>query len=153
MFFQRKDTNIPTAELHDYQGEAGRSLGMPVKEFVDQSFEGFVSGSDQIIIGSVGPADIFNGIIDNRRTACENLAALMRGGKVPEQKWIGNGIISFSLTLLLVPTKNSSETSLLPCLCVMGHACIYCSSPDHVVEWNFLKAASFLGFAQSSLST
>jgi hypothetical protein len=63
--------------------EAGRRLGLPLKEFIDKSFEGFESGSDQIVIGSVGPPNVFHEIIDKRRTAMENLATMMRGGKVP----------------------------------------------------------------------
>ncbi|KIX04647.1 uncharacterized protein Z518_05517 [Rhinocladiella mackenziei CBS 650.93] len=69
-------------ELHDYMGEEqGRELGMPVDAFTDAAYKGLASGSDQIVIGSVGPANTFNEIIDKRRTAFENLAKLMRGEK------------------------------------------------------------------------
>jgi len=54
---------------------------MPVDVFTDEAYKGLASGSDQIIIGSIGPADTFNDIINKRRTAFENLAKLMRGGK------------------------------------------------------------------------
>lgn len=67
-------------ELHDYMSpESGRKLGMPVHAFVDETYKGLVSGSDQVIIGSIGPADTFNEIIDKRRSAFQNLAKMMRG--------------------------------------------------------------------------
>ena len=62
-------------------GERGRALGMPIDQFTDAAYEGLAAGSDQIIIGSIGPADMFNEIIDRRRTAFENLAQMMRGAK------------------------------------------------------------------------
>lgn len=61
--------------------ERGRQLGMPVGAFTDEAYKGLVSGRDQIIIGSVGPADTFHEIIDKRMTAFENLAKVMRGAK------------------------------------------------------------------------
>ena len=57
----------------------GRQLGMPVHAFVDEAYKGLVSGSDQVVIGSIGPADTFNEIIDKRRNAFQNLAKMMRG--------------------------------------------------------------------------
>ncbi|PYI12716.1 short-chain dehydrogenase/oxidoreductase [Aspergillus sclerotiicarbonarius CBS 121057] len=69
-------------ELHDYMGEeAGRSFGMPVGEFTEQAYQGMTEGKDQIIIGSLGPADVFNDIIDKRRAAFTNLAKMVRGEK------------------------------------------------------------------------
>ncbi|KAJ5970872.1 uncharacterized protein N7479_000790 [Penicillium vulpinum] len=69
-------------ELHDYMGEeAGRQLGMPLDTFTEQVYQGLAEGSDQIVIGSIGPADTFNGIVNNRRSAFENLSKIMRGGK------------------------------------------------------------------------
>lgn len=59
--------------------EKGRAMGMPVDKFVDATYNGLVTGRDQIVIGAVGPADAFNEIVDKRRTAFENLANLMRG--------------------------------------------------------------------------
>jgi len=60
-------------------GEKGRAFGMPVNEFVEEAYAGLVSGSDQIIIGT-GPApkEIFNDLVDKRRTATENLAKMTR---------------------------------------------------------------------------
>lgn len=59
--------------------EAGRQLGMPVDAYVDQTYKGLASGSDQIIVGAIGPADTFNEIVDKRRDAFQNLAKMMRG--------------------------------------------------------------------------
>lgn len=59
--------------------ERGRKLGMPVDAFTDVAYEGLASGKDQIVIGSIGPADTFNEIVDKRRTAFENFAKLLRG--------------------------------------------------------------------------
>jgi len=61
-------------------GEAqGRQLGMPLDQFVEQAYKGLASGSDQVIIGSIGPADTFKEIVDKRRAAFDNLAKMMRG--------------------------------------------------------------------------
>ncbi|KAH8821400.1 oxidoreductase [Xylogone sp. PMI_703] len=86
---QLRDTNIKVlevspppvqTELHDYMGEErGRNLGMPLDAFTEEAYSGLISGKDQIIIGSVGPADRFNEIVDKRRAAFEDLAQLMRG--------------------------------------------------------------------------
>ena len=62
-------------------GEQGRQLGMPVDAFTDEAYKGLASGSDQVVIGSIGPADTFNEIVDKRRTAFENLSKMMRGEK------------------------------------------------------------------------
>ena len=59
--------------------DTGRQLGMPVQPFVDEVFKGLESGSDQVIVGSIGPADTFNEIVDKRRNAFQNLAKMMRG--------------------------------------------------------------------------
>ncbi|KAJ5378008.1 uncharacterized protein N7496_005417 [Penicillium cataractarum] len=65
-------------ELHDYMGDKGRDLGMPVDRFTDEAHSGLLEGKDQIIIGAVGPAETFNEIVDKRREAFDNLAKLMR---------------------------------------------------------------------------
>lgn len=61
------------------ENNSGRQLGMPVQAFVDEAFKGMASGSDQVVIGSIGPAETFNEIVDKRRTAFQNLAKMMRG--------------------------------------------------------------------------
>lgn len=60
--------------------DRGRIFGMPLEEFSKKALEGLFSGNDQIVIGSIGPEDAFNEIIDKRRTAFHNLAKMMRGG-------------------------------------------------------------------------
>ena len=59
--------------------EAGRKLGMPVDQFVNLAYEGIVRGEDQIVVGSIGPAQAFNQLIDTRRATFESLARMMRG--------------------------------------------------------------------------
>lgn len=61
--------------------ERGRQLGMPLNAFIDEAYKGLASGSDQVVVGSIGPADTFNDIIDKRRVAFENFAKMMRGEK------------------------------------------------------------------------
>ncbi|OAL20072.1 hypothetical protein AYO22_09222 [Fonsecaea multimorphosa] len=68
------------AELHDYMGaEKGRALGMPIDQFTEAAFEGLASGSNQIVIGTVGPAEIFNDIIAKRRALSQDLGKTLRG--------------------------------------------------------------------------
>lgn len=52
---------------------------MPLDAFTDAAYEGLASGKDQIVIGAIGPAEVFNQIIDNRRAAFENLSKMIRG--------------------------------------------------------------------------
>lgn len=44
--------------------EAGRRLGMPLNAFTEEAYKELAAGNDQIVIGSVGPAETFNEIID-----------------------------------------------------------------------------------------
>jgi short-subunit dehydrogenase involved in D-alanine esterification of teichoic acids len=76
------------AELHDYMGEeVGRNLGMPLNVFTEEAFQGLSSGSDQIIIGTLGPgagiisSDEFKTLFDKRRSTFTSLAKVMRGEK------------------------------------------------------------------------
>ena len=55
-------------------------MGMPVGKFTDEAHKGLLDGKDQIIIGSIGPADTFHDIVDKRRSAFENLAKMLRSG-------------------------------------------------------------------------
>ncbi|OQD80245.1 hypothetical protein PENANT_c037G00861 [Penicillium antarcticum] len=71
---------VVQTELHDYMGEEkGRSMGMPVSQFVEAAFDGLVAGKDTIIIGSAGPAEEFNDILDKRRAAFDGMTKLVRG--------------------------------------------------------------------------
>jgi short-subunit dehydrogenase involved in D-alanine esterification of teichoic acids len=66
-------------EIHHYMGEEiCRKLGMPLDTFADLAFKGLIAGQDQIVIGSIGPAERFNAIVDQRRAAFEDLADVMR---------------------------------------------------------------------------
>ena len=51
---------------------------MPLDAFTDEAYKRIASGEDQIVIGSIDPADTFNEIIDKRRNAFENLAEMLR---------------------------------------------------------------------------
>ena len=71
---------VVQTELHDYMDHnTGRKMGMPVDEFTDKAYKGLAAGKDQIVIGTIGPAETFNEIIDKRRTTFENLSKMMRG--------------------------------------------------------------------------
>ena len=66
-------------ELHDYMGEdKGRALGMPLGEFCDKAYDGLAKGHDQVVIGSIGPAEPFMDIVNKRRGLFEFLAKMMR---------------------------------------------------------------------------
>ncbi|KAE9368362.1 oxidoreductase [Stipitochalara longipes BDJ] len=73
------------SELHDYMGDHGRKIGMPLDEFSDKAFELLRSGKDQIIIGTVGPtgqggpAEMFLEVIEKRRSVFEWLSKIMLG--------------------------------------------------------------------------
>lgn len=80
--------NQPIAELHDYMGEEkGRSMGMPVDVFVDQTFKGLEAGKDQVPVGTIlGTSEEDLGeIVDKRRVAAERLQEglmkMMHGSK------------------------------------------------------------------------
>lgn len=57
--------------------EVGRKFGMLLDEFTQEVYEGFLTGNDQIVIGSIGPVDFFNEIIDERRTVFEKLVKVI----------------------------------------------------------------------------
>lgn len=58
--------------------QVGRNVGMPLDQFVNEAFEGFQAGRDQIIVGSIGPAEVFHEIVDKRRKVFDQLAQMMR---------------------------------------------------------------------------
>lgn len=58
--------------------EKGRAFGMPLGQFTDLAHKGFLEGKDQIIIGAIGPEDVFNDIVNKRRAAAEHLDQVMR---------------------------------------------------------------------------
>ncbi|OCL01224.1 oxidoreductase [Glonium stellatum] len=68
-------------EIHDVTmgEEAGRKFGMPLDVFAEKAYEELVTGKDQIVIGSIGPAETFNEIVDKRRASFDALCKFMRG--------------------------------------------------------------------------
>ncbi|KAG0649842.1 Acylglycerone-phosphate reductase [Hyphodiscus hymeniophilus] len=79
---------VVQTELHDYMGkEVGRNMGMPLNLFTEEVFKGLSSGSDQIIIGNIGPGagiiprEEFLALVDKRRSAFTALVKVMRGEK------------------------------------------------------------------------
>ena len=58
--------------------EKGRGMGMPLGQFIDAAYQGLLAGKDQIVIGSAGSAEVFNDIVDKRRSVFEELAKMMR---------------------------------------------------------------------------
>ncbi|KAG9858248.1 hypothetical protein KCV05_g773, partial [Aureobasidium melanogenum] len=66
-------------ELHDYMGaEKGRQMGMPLDQFLDEAYEGLAAGQDHVIVGSIGPAEEFRGLVETRRRVFDNLANAFR---------------------------------------------------------------------------
>jgi hypothetical protein len=66
-------------------GDQGRRIGMPLDEFSSKAYELLMTGEDQIIIGTVGPAgtggtaEMFLEVVEKRRTVFEWLSkALLR---------------------------------------------------------------------------
>lgn len=66
-------------------GDHGRKIGMPLDEFSNKAYELLMTGKDQIIIGTVGPAgrggpaEMFLEVIEKRRTVFEWLSKIMLG--------------------------------------------------------------------------
>jgi hypothetical protein len=66
-------------------GDHGRKIGMPLDEFSDKAYELLMTGKDQIIIGTVGPAgaggpaEMFLEVIEKRRSVFEWLSRIMLG--------------------------------------------------------------------------
>ena len=53
-------------------------MGMPVNEYVNQTYKGLEAGQDQILVGAIGPPETFHDIVDKRRSTFHNLAMMMR---------------------------------------------------------------------------
>lgn len=54
-------------------------MGMPLDQFTDEAYKGLVSGSDQVAVGAVGPADTYHEVLEKRRTIFNQIAEAMRG--------------------------------------------------------------------------
>ncbi|KJZ72287.1 hypothetical protein HIM_08328 [Hirsutella minnesotensis 3608] len=68
-------------ELHDYMGEErGRALGMPVDEFVDQTFEQLSREKEEISIGAIGAVarEPYIALLETRRTMFETLSDVIQ---------------------------------------------------------------------------
>lgn len=58
--------------------ERGRSFGMPIDQFTDLAYNGLESGREEVIVGSIGPANAipaerFNEVLDKRRDLMQSL--------------------------------------------------------------------------------
>ncbi|KAG7081114.1 short-chain dehydrogenase reductase family [Colletotrichum scovillei] len=68
----------PPAELHDYMGEEkGRSMGMPVDAFTNETYKQLVSGTEHILVGSVGPEEPFLQLVKARQKQSDDLSKFM----------------------------------------------------------------------------
>lgn len=68
------------AELHDYMGEeVGRKIGMPLEAFTEEAFNGLAAGNETTFVGTIGPAETFNEIVEKRMFLFNFLAKLFRG--------------------------------------------------------------------------
>ena len=67
--------------------DIGRNMGMPLQVFTEEAFKGLSSGSDEIIIGNLGPGsgivpkEEFHAFVGKRRSIFTLLAKTMRGEK------------------------------------------------------------------------
>ncbi|KAH7144176.1 hypothetical protein B0J13DRAFT_40726 [Dactylonectria estremocensis] len=59
---------VVQTELHDYMGpDRGRSLGMPVAEFVEKVWPQLATGLEHIIVDAIGSKETFLGSVNSRR--------------------------------------------------------------------------------------
>ncbi|KAJ5179374.1 hypothetical protein N7492_002584 [Penicillium capsulatum] len=65
-------------ELHDYMGEKGHAVGMPLAQFTGVAHQGLLEGRDQIIVGAIGPEESFSDIAEKRRASFKHLAQVLR---------------------------------------------------------------------------
>jgi hypothetical protein len=59
--------------------EVGRKLGMPLDAFVEEAYNGLVAGEDTVFVGAIGPKEMFNDIVEKRRTIFDSFSKLLRG--------------------------------------------------------------------------
>nr|XP_036589881.1 short-chain dehydrogenase reductase family [Colletotrichum truncatum]KAF6801886.1 short-chain dehydrogenase reductase family [Colletotrichum truncatum] len=65
-------------EIHDYMGkERGRAIGMPVQSFVEEAFEQFLAGAEDVIVGSVGPEEQYLSLFKSRKEQADDFANLL----------------------------------------------------------------------------
>lgn len=58
--------------------EKGRQMGMPLDQFLNEAYAGLAAGQDHVIVGSIGPAEDFHGLVKTRRRVFEDLANAFR---------------------------------------------------------------------------
>ncbi|KAL2857167.1 hypothetical protein BJY01DRAFT_231176 [Aspergillus pseudoustus] len=63
-------------ELHDYMGEKGATLGMPIKQFTDEAFKGLQAGQDQVVVGHIEPREVFFDILEKKRKEPTTMAPI-----------------------------------------------------------------------------
>ncbi|KAL4913445.1 hypothetical protein BDW62DRAFT_192605 [Aspergillus aurantiobrunneus] len=73
-------------ELHDYMGEKGAHIGMPLDKFTIEAFNGLQKGLDQVVVGQVGSNEVFHDILEKRRSEFENLAVMWHKQHGPGEK-------------------------------------------------------------------
>lgn len=54
--------------------EKGRSMGIPAAEFVQRAWTQLATGSDHVVVGSVGPEKSFTEMVQRRREHFEGLS-------------------------------------------------------------------------------
>jgi hypothetical protein len=59
--------------------EVGRKVGMSLDAFVEEAYNGLVAGKDTVFVGAIGPKEMFNDIVEKRRTIFNSLAKMLRG--------------------------------------------------------------------------
>ncbi|KAF4769365.1 Glucose/ribitol dehydrogenase [Penicillium solitum] len=70
---QLKRSTIKVIEVSPplVQTELNGPVGMPLKQYVEETWKGLESGNDQIVGGTLGDPKLFMGIVDNRRKIFE----------------------------------------------------------------------------------
>lgn len=74
---------VVQSELHDVGmgPEAGRKIGMPVDQFVEETWRGLKEGKKDVYVGSIGGStkEQFMEIVDRRAEATDRLTELLLG--------------------------------------------------------------------------
>ena len=67
-------------ELHDILmgPDKGRAFGMPADEFAERTYAKLITGTEQVIIGTIGEEKTYMSLIDTRMGLFEGLCGLMR---------------------------------------------------------------------------
>lgn len=49
-------------------------MGIPLGQFLNEAYAGFIAGEDHVIVGSIGPAENFYGLARTRKPVFEDPA-------------------------------------------------------------------------------